>query len=178
MRTAWIYLIIVSFMLSLPVAGTLSAQEYGFRAGDRELTIVGSGSSDENFDGTNVSLGLGLGYFLTDVVSVGLRQDASYVDIQGGSDLWNGSTRVALDLHLPVRGFHPYIGANLGYIYGDNVRDQFIAGPEAGVKVFATPSSFIYGSLEYQFLFRSARDIDDQFDDGRFVYGVGIGMIF
>ena len=174
MRTLWICLVIASFML---FAVNVSAQDYGFRAGDRELILIGSGSSDEDFDNTVLNAEIGLGYFFTDTLSLALRQGVSYRDVDNG-DIWNGSTRLGLDLHIPTRYVIPYIGVNAGYLYGDAVNDQFIAGPEAGIKIFANPSSFIFAGLEYQILFESADDIDDQWDDGRFVYQLGIGMVF
>ena len=45
----------------------------------------------------------------------------------------SGSTRVAVDYNFDMGRWVPYIGANLGYVYGD-VNDTWIAGPEGGVK--------------------------------------------
>jgi len=74
--------------------------------------------------------------------------------------------------------WYPYLGVNIGYLYGDTVEEQFIAGPEGGVKVFVNDTTFITAGIEYQVLFESASDADDNFDDGRFVYILGIGFKF
>jgi hypothetical protein len=72
----------------------------------------------------------------------------------------------------------PYLGANIGYLYGDSVEEQFIAGLEGGVKYFVNDTTFITGGVEYQFLFKDTDEVDDNYDDGRFVYIVGIGFKF
>ena len=173
MRTALICLIVACFTL---FAVNVSAQDYGFRAGDRELTLLGTGSSDDSFDNTSLSGQIGLGYFFTQAFSVSVRQGFNYNNRNG--DLMSGSTRLGADFHIPLWGVFPYIGANLGYVYGDGIRDQFVAGPEVGVKIFAGPAAFIYGGLEYQVLFRSADELEEFYDDGRFVYSVGVGLVF
>lgn len=167
-----IVMMIALFML-LFVASTMA-----YEAGDMELTLGGSGSSDESLDGTVFNIEAGLGYFLTQGLEAVVRQGVSYADVSGGSDAWNGSTRGALVYNFDMGWWYPYLGANIGYLYGDTVREQFIAGPEGGVKFFVNDTTFILAGLEYQVLSKSAKDIDDNFDDGRFVYTVGIGFKF
>ena len=58
----------------------------------------------------------------------------------------------------------------------DGVKEQFIAGPELGLKAFLTPKAFVYVNAEYQFLFDDADQADDNFNDGRFVYSLGLGF--
>ena len=65
---------------------------------------------------------------------------------------------------------------NLGVLYGDNVKEQFIAGPEAGIKHFLNESTFLYLNAEYQFLFKDAHQANNSLDDGRFVYAIGMGF--
>ena len=72
--------------------------------------------------------------------------------------------------------WQPFVGANIGYVYGDGVNDTGEAAPEAGVKYFVNSTTFIYGQIEYQFFFDSSDDVDDAFDDGQFVYSLGIGF--
>lgn len=147
-----------------------------FQMGDKELTLSGNGTSDNDFDNTIFSVEAGLGYFLSDNLEVLVRQGISVIDVEGGNDLWNASTRLGLDYHFDFQQWQPFIGASIGYLYGDHVEETFIAGPEAGVKFFVNSTTFIFGSVEYQFLFENANDIDDQFDDGRYVHNLGIGF--
>jgi hypothetical protein len=165
-------LMVMLVLMSMVVAASpaMAAKE-----GDFELTLGGSGSNDENFDGAVFNIEAGLGYFITQNLEAVLRQGVSYADVPD-SDNWNGSTRFSIDYNFDLGELTPYLGVNIGYLYGDTVKDQFIAGPEAGVKYFVNDTTFIVGGLEYQFLFEEAKDADDNFDDGRFVYILGIGF--
>jgi hypothetical protein len=147
----------------------------GFNAGDMEFTLAGSGTSDNDFDTTTASAEASLGVFLTPTIEGVLRQGIGFADTPGDSD-WNGSTRVGVDFHFPFDRYVPYLGASIGYLYGDSVDEQFIAGPEAGLKSFVNETTFILAAVEYDFLFDDADEADEAFDDGRFVYTLGVGF--
>ena len=148
-----------------------------FQMGDKELTLSGNGSSDDQFDNTAFSMEAGLGYFPSNNLEILLRQGVSVLDVPG-DNLWNGSTRLGLDYHFDLQTWQPFLGVSIGAIYGDNVKDQFIAGPEVGVKAFVNTTTFILASVEYQILFDDTDEIDDLYDDGRYVYNIGIGFKF
>ncbi|MFO7965950.1 MAG: hypothetical protein R6U50_18630 [Desulfobacterales bacterium] len=170
-------LILAMAVLGLTLgAGMASAQDWGFRMGDFELTMQGSGSSDDELDNTVLSVEAGLGYFMSDALELGVRQGIGFVDIEGGDDDWSGSTRGFLDLHFGIGGLYPFIGVNFGYLYGDNVNETWIAGPEIGIKGFVSETAFIYGLVEYNVTFDDADEVDENFDDGRFVYALGLGV--
>ncbi|MFP3983496.1 MAG: hypothetical protein ACLFV2_07385 [Desulfurivibrionaceae bacterium] len=167
---------IIPAMMLIFVANTGMAQDdFGFDPGDYEVTMQGSGTSDDDLDNTTLSMEGSFGYFLTDLLEIGVRQGISYADIEGASDNFSGSTRGFLDLHFDLTRFQPFIGINLGYLYGDEVNETAIGGLEAGLKYFFVPSTFLYGLAEYNFTFDSADEIDEAFDDGRFVYALGLG---
>jgi hypothetical protein len=174
----WTVLMIVG-LLALPLA--VNAQQ--FKLKDRDFTIGGSGTTDKKFDNSTASLEGALGYFIRDNVELTVRQGLSFSDGAAGND-WDASTRVAADYYfkMPAQSrfnmLNPYAGINLGYLYGDTTDDQYIAGIEGGVKYFVNSTTFISGSLEYQFLFEDTSDADDAFDEGRFVYAVGVGFKF
>jgi hypothetical protein len=149
-----------------------------FQKEHKELILSGNGSSDESFDGTVFSASGSLGYFLTDNFEALIRQDISYSEVQGSSDLWNGGTRLGIDYHFNIEAFYPFVGANLGYLYGDTVEEQFVAGPQTGIKYFANSTTFILGLVEYEFFFQDTNKANDNFDQGRFVYNIGIGFIW
>ena len=145
--------------------------------GQWELTLGGAANNGPNFNGFSAAVNGSLGYFVTDALEFSVRQSVAYSDL-GGSG-WDGSTRLALDYHVPVTdALLPYVGANLGYVYGPNVRDTFEAAPEAGVKYFVNPSTFIYVSVEYQFFFNQNTSSGAAFKNGQFIYGLGIGFRF
>jgi len=169
--------LIISVILLLCLANSAMAQEdYGFQSGDWEVTLQGSGTSDENWKNHTLAAEGSLGYFLFDSLGVGLRQGAGYTDVENGSDRWTGSSRAFADLHFDLDRMQPFIGANYGYLYGDDVNNTFIAGPEAGLKVFFNSSTFLYLLGEYNLTLEDADQADERFDDGRFVYALGMGF--
>jgi hypothetical protein len=152
-----------------------------FKQGDWELTLGGSGSTPSRFNGFSFGIDAGLGLFVADQLEIGIRQHAAYTDLTGGSDgaIWSGSTRVAVDFHLDFGAWQPFIGANIGYVYGEaGFHDTFEAAPEAGLKWFVNGTTFIYGLAEYQFFFDKDSNVAEQFQDGQFVYTLGIGFKF
>lgn len=160
---------LVALMMLVP-ATFAQAQ---FRPGDWEMTLSGSGSSDESLDGGTLNVNTSIGYFVDDRWELLVRQGVGYTDL---SNNFSGSTRVAADYHFDLDRWQPFIGVSFGYVYGGEFRDTWAAGPEAGVKYFVNDTTFVYGSLAYEFFFRNASNIDDNFKNGQFVYGLGIGF--
>ena len=168
-------LLLVAALAVLPTAAA-NAQ---FQAGDWELTLSGSGQNGPDFDGTSFAVNGQLGYFFTKELELSVRQTIAYTDIGGGDgSAWNGQTRIALDYHFDMGRWQPYIGANVGYVYGDGVHDSFEAGPEAGVKYFVNSTTFVQVGVEYEFFFDNDSDASDAFSDGQFLYSLGIGFRF
>lgn len=150
-----------------------------FHQGDKEFTLSGAGSNDRKYQAGSVSANASIGYFVTDGFELAVRQAVSYADAGKNQDsIWTGSTRVAADYNFNTGRFVPFLGANLGYVYGEGVTDTFEAAPEGGLKFFVNDTTFIYAQVEYQFFFRNAGGADDAFKDGQFVYGLGIGFRF
>lgn len=168
---------VIGIALSVVMVGAAAhaQQAPGFVKGDRTLALSGGGSSDKEFDTSVASLQIGLGRFVADSVAVGIRQGISFADVPAG-DAWNGSTRLAADYFLDMGRFKPFVGASLGYLYGDTVKEQFVAGPDAGARVFVNDTTFINLVVEYQFLFENADGARNSYDDGRFVYALGMGV--
>lgn len=152
---------------------------WGPEEGDWEFSLGGGGTNDKDFDTGGFNIDADLGYYLTDNFAVAIRQSARHSDT-GADDSWSASSRLALDYHIPLfdNMLRPFVGVNIGYVYGDMVDDTWAAGPEAGVKWYVKEETFIYGRAEYQFLFDDADDADENFDDGIWLYTVGIGFNF
>ena len=149
---------------------------FGPSAGDWELTLGGSGSNDKNFDGGGFGANGSIGYFLTDSSEISLRSSGTFSDF--GTSVFNGSTRVAYDYHFDLDRFRPFVGVNGGMIYGDNVSETGAAGLEAGLKYYVHPKTFLFAMGEYQWLFDDSDDAVDGFDNGQFLYSLGIGFNF
>ena len=149
-----------------------------------ELTLGGGATNGNDFDGLSGDVRGSIGYFFTENLELSVRQSVQYNDIgtaAGDGSAWNASTRVAFDIHFPLgdRGhIVPFIGANIGYVYGESVKDTFAAAPEAGVKIFLNSTTFVFVQGEYQFFFEDSDNADDAFDEGAFVYSLGIGFRF
>lgn len=144
-----------------------------------EVVVAGVGGSNERFNAGGAEAAVSVGYYLTDVVEVSLRQNGSYSDQGRNSpEIWNGATRAALDLHLPLGMVVPYVGASFGYVYGDTVRDSMMAGPEIGAKIYLQPDAFLLLGAEYQFFFDKGDSLQTAFDEGQLLYTLGMGMRF
>ena len=151
---------------------------YGQAAhGPFELELGGSGANGPNFNGFTAAVDGSLGYYFSDVIEVSIRQSVAYSDIAGVG--WDASTRLALDLHVPITdAFVPYVGANFGYVYGNSVRNTWEAAPEAGIKFYVNATTFIFVSAEYQFFFNQNSTAGTVFRNGQFIYGLGLGFRF
>ncbi len=142
-----------------------------------ELQLLGAGSTDNEFEAGGFTMNAQIGYYFSDQFQMRVGQSATYSDT-GDDNAWSGSTRVGAYYHFNYsveQQWVPYVGANLGYIYGD-VSDTFVAGPELGLRYFVNDTTFISGSIAYDFFFEDAADADSAFDDGQFVYAIGIGF--
>ncbi len=150
---------------------------YGPSTGMKEFTIVGTGSNDNDFDHGTWGLAASYGWYASDNLEWVIRQSINYSDLPGDNAA-SASTRIGADYHFNMGKLRPFIGANIGAIYGDAVNNTGIAGPEIGVKYYVKPETFLYAQMEYQFFFDSADDVNDNFDDGAFAHSVGIGFNF
>ena len=155
--------------LVLPVG----AFAQGFTEGDKELLLNASGASDNDFDNTIFSIAGDLGYFFTPNLEAAIRQGLSFTDTEGAGSSLNASTRGAVDYHFDLGRWWPFAGANIGYIYGEDVNETWALGIEGGLKYFVNDTTFILGRVEYQWFLD---DDDNGFDDGQWVYVVGIGF--
>jgi hypothetical protein len=175
--------IIAIAVLTVGLSGITAAQAepWGPAGGEREFSLSGTGSSDKDFDNSSFGISADLGWFTSDKSVWGVRQSINFADIQGedlSNDFWNGSTRGYYDYHFLDGNWRPFIGANLGFIYGDGVKDSGFAGPELGVKYYVLKNTFILARAEYQFFFTDSNSASDNWEDGAFAYVFGMGYNF
>lgn len=170
---------------ALAIPGSAAAQGMGDdvrfagpQAGDWEVTLSGSGTSDKDFDTNALGIQGSVGKYMLPNVLVGVRQSLSWAESSNDEDTVSGATRAFADYVFDLGRWRPYIGASLGGIYGENVNDSFFAGPEAGLKYYADNNTFIYAQTEYQFTFQDSDDVDEAFDDGGWAHAIGIGFNF
>jgi hypothetical protein len=134
----------------------------------------------ETDDDTESDLGgaeLSLNHYLTPNVLLSLDQ-AGFYAFNSVNDGWGGRTAVGIDLQGNWGRMRPYIGLNVGGVYGRGVQDGFIAGPELGLKVDVAENTFLYGRVAYDYQFRNNWEDWDDFDRGLLMGGAGIGFRF
>jgi hypothetical protein len=149
------------------------------RAGRWDFTLAGTGSNDKDFDVGGSQVAANVGFFLADAFEASIRQTLGFADAgEGIPDVWNGTSRLALDFVFPLHPIEPFVGANIGYVYGDTVKETMAGAPEAGVRFFLKDDAYIHLLGEYQFFFDESDRIGDVFEDGQFLYEVGMGIRF
>ena len=136
-----------------------------------DFNLNASGASSTDFDGNAIAVNFSVGKYLTKDLLVAVRQTVAFADSDTTSSNWNASTYAVVDYHFDLDAWRPFIGANIGYAYGDIDQDSWIAGLEAGVKYYVNSSTYVYGMVQYQFL------LQESFGDGQWVYAFGIGFI-
>ncbi|HKJ87330.1 MAG TPA: hypothetical protein VKA48_02240 [Gammaproteobacteria bacterium] len=173
-------LILVGMLIGLAPAISWAQEQqnpYGPHEGDQEFTISGTGTSDSGFDNNRMGVSLAYGMYFTNELKFSLKQQLNVTDLPKQS-AWNGSTRIAADYHFDVGRWWPYAGAQFGILYGKDVSDTFIMGPDVGFKYYVKPRTFIYFEAEYQVLFQSSTKVNSVIDDGSWVHTVGVGFNF
>lgn len=143
----------------------------GPRAGNWEATLTGTGQSSDDFDDSNFGMTGSLGYYFTKNFVLTFKQGLNYDDV-GNSSLVNGRSIIQPAYQWDLKRWQPYLGLNVGAIYGAGVDDEAVFGPEGGVKYFVNESTFIFGSISYEML------VDECCSDGIIPYSVGIGFDF
>ena len=175
-------------LLALPAAAlaqtppnaAINPSDYGPHAGSEEFTLGGDGTTNRDLNNSIGSAAASFGYYFTNSFEGVVRQSAGYTNPAGSDgNVWNGETSIAGDLHLVDQGpIRPFIGANLGYVYGSNIRNSMAAGLEGGAKFYVMPRTFIFAMANYGWLFRHDKAIAARFDTGLWNWGVGIGFNF
>lgn len=169
------------FIAVLPLgvtAQTAATADLGPHAGSREITIGGSGASNRQFSDSVGGLSLSIGQFLNETQELSIRQSINYSnpDFPGARQEWNGATRLAFDQHFGTGALRPFVGVNVGGIYGRSVTDSWTAGIEAGIKYYVHPQTFVFATPEYDWAFRHASGFGHRFNDGQFNWVVGVGF--
>lgn len=161
------YSIILSILFGLLVSSTFAQQ----KKGDWEFTLAGGGTSDNEISNTSFGLNATIGYYIADRWNIDLRQGLSYTESPSHVI---GTTGVATDFSLfKIGPVSPFIGANAQVKYGSGDADVAV-GPEAGLRIFLTSQTFIYGRVGYEFDLTNRHGSDGDW----LAYTLGIGVDF
>lgn len=129
--------------------------------------------TDNDEEGQQLGGDVSVSYSLAPNLSFRLGQAAFYT-IDSEDEGWGGRSVAGLDLQGDYRffGAQPYIGANVGYVYGKGLQDGLIVGPELGLKLDISERTFAYVKTAYDYNFRN------NIDDGTIYGGAGLGFRF
>lgn len=161
-----------SALLAVP----LTAAAAGPVEGDKSFTIAGSGTNDKDFDNGAYGVTAEVGYFLTGAWQAGMRQSVNGFAGDEVPNSWNGATRGFIAYNFLDGKYRPYIGANLGGIYGEDVSNTGTAGLEAGLKLYVLEKTYINFGVEYAFLFNDTDDFENKSNNGIYLYSIGVGF--
>ncbi|MGH8604348.1 MAG: hypothetical protein ACREXR_16695, partial [Gammaproteobacteria bacterium] len=123
----------------------------GPHAGNWEATLTGTGQSDDEFDSPNFGVAGSIGHYFTKNILLSFKQALQYDDV-GDSSLINARSVFQAAYQWDFARWQPYLGVNLGGLYGAGVEDDGVWGPEGGLKFFVNESTFIFGSVSYEML--------------------------
>ena len=159
-------------LLVLPVIAMAQPEQ-----GRWELTLTGGAVNNNSFDNGAFVVNGSIGYFITKEIEAVYRQSVGYADLTEGADSsWLGVEQVAIDYHFNLGNWQPFVGVNGGYQSGFGL-DSWEVGIEGGVKYFLNKTTFIFGRVEYDWLLDTG-ELAGSWDDGMFVYQLGIGLLF
>lgn len=146
--------------------------------GDLEFQLAGIGARDTDSDKNVFGASGSVARFVTDSQKLGVRQRARIDDSRDAGNLWRAETLGYYDFHFHLDPLQPFVGASLGYMYGERVDESFIAAPEVGVNFYLQEKTFITFQVEYQFSFDGANQTDGAINDEKLVYTLGTGFNF
>lgn len=94
--------------------------------------------------------------------------------------MWNAVTSPLLNYHFvgdsPLavnKNVVPYLGGFVGAVWNDEDFTGTV-GPQAGVKLYVTPSTFVAANYRYEWFFDEVGDANDT-QDANHVVTVGLG---
>lgn len=145
--------------------------DFGPHAGNWEATLSGTGQSDNDFNDADFGVAGSIGYYFSKNIVVTFKQALNYSGV-GPSDTFNARSVFQAAYQWDLGRWQPYLGLNLGGIYGAVVEDDGVVGPEAGLKYYVNESTFMFGNIAYESLIGSCCT------DGNIPYSVGIGFNF
>jgi len=143
----------------------------GPHPGNWETTITGTGQSDNEFDNSNFGFTGSIGRYLTKNFILTFKQGLQFGEVNDSS-LVNGRSVMQAAYQWDFARWQPYLGMNLGAVYGAGIDDDGVVGPEGGIKYFVNESTFIFGNIAYEV------PVSDCCGDGSIPYSLGVGFNF
>ena len=169
------------FAVSLLALGSVAAAQAdgmppytldpGPHAGNYEATLTGTGQSNDDFDRSNFGVSGSVGYYYTKNWLFSVKQGLQAND-NGDSTLINSRTMFQAAYQWDLAKWQPYVGLNVGGVYGAGIHDKALFGPEVGLKYYVNESTFLFGNIAYEV------PIDECCNNGNVPYSLGVGFNF
>jgi len=181
MLRKWLVLPALSLLLLPAVSQAVVEHDYGFNTGNWDLQLAGSANNDQDFHDMAASANLGLGYFLSNMIEVGVLQSVLY---KSESPHWGGKTSGFVAFYWDLGQWQPYIMGRAGWIYGEagarpstNGKDTGTYGGAIGVKYFLTTSAYVFGEMGYDEQCHTfTNPVTGKRTNGQFNYLLGLGI--
>lgn len=124
--------------------------------------------ADDDREGTSHLAGLNLNftYAVTDWMGLNLEQ-AGFYNFGTEDDGFGGRSAAGVNFGILDWDVIPYVGGNIGYIYGSGIEDDFFAGPEIGIAL-----GWFNAKVAYDMPFGRS------WDEGVIASTVGLGIRF
>ena len=147
-------------------------------AGSNEIQVSAGFFHSQGSDDGSVNADLSYGYYLSPGWEIGLRQAVNYIFRDDARDTWRATTTPFVLYNFRVTDvLVPYLGIHGGVVWND--RDGTgTAGPQAGLKLFISPQTFINLGYRYEWFFESFRSAVNDRDHGNHVGNIGLGFVW
>lgn len=143
-----------------------------------EFTLGGNGFANNDLNDSLGGVSVSAGKYVSETLTYSIRQSVNYSNRKNAGKKWNGATFFAVDHHFGQTALRPFIGANVGGVYGGGVSDSWGAGLEGGAKYYIQPRAFVFGMLQYAWLFDKIDRFDNTFSQGSYIWNFGVGFHF
>jgi OmpA family len=128
--------------------------------------LLDEGGDDGDKESHLAGLNLGFDYAVLDWVGLSLEQ-AGFYNFLSEDDGFGGRSAAGLNFLPGLLAVIPYVGGNIGYLYGSGLDDDFFAGPEVGLSLGP-----VNAKVAYDIPFGRA------LDEGIILTTVGLGLQF
>lgn len=168
------FLAVISFLYVISSAPLFA----GPLPNDSEIEASAGFVHAQGSDTGSLNAEIAYGYYLSPGWQLGLRQALSYNFIDDRRDEWIATTTPFLAYHFRLTdAVLPHVGAFIGGAWND--RDfTGTLGPQAGVKFFFSPQTYIGLRYRYEWFFKRFERVDDNADNGNHVFNIGLGFVW
>jgi hypothetical protein len=105
---------------------------------------------------------------------IGMETDSQFIQTDGSE--WTKSSKGYLTYSFDMDYLKTIVGLNVGYLKGNAIKKTYIGGTQIGFELPIVPSTFLYGSSEYNIIYQNSEIINKEIDKDMYKYS--LGMVF